>query len=142
MAEAQQGQESDIYRLVRMILERNFDPCIVFSFSKLECEELSRQMQGLDLSDEDEKKLIGEIFAGAVDCLSEDDRRLPQIQEVLPMLLRGVGVHHAGLLPIVKEVIEVLFQEGLLKVGGSGGGRGRPGGRQPRGSAHDFLVDD
>ena len=32
------------------------------------------------------------------------------------MLKRGVGVHHSGLLPIVKEVVEILFQEGLIKV--------------------------
>ena len=39
------------------------------------------------------------------------------LQHILPMLRRGIGVHHSGLLPIVKEVIEILFQEGLLKVG-------------------------
>lgn len=39
-----------------------------------------------------------------------------QINEALPMLKRGIGVHHSGLLPILKEVIELLFQEGLLKV--------------------------
>ncbi len=48
--------------------------------------------------------------------LSEEDRRLPQISAILPMLKRGIGVHHSGLLPILKEVIEILFQEGLLKV--------------------------
>ena len=32
------------------------------------------------------------------------------------MLKRGIGIHHSGLLPIIKEVIEILFQEGLLKV--------------------------
>ena len=35
---------------------------------------------------------------------------------MLPLLKRGIGIHHGGLLPIVKEVIELLFQEGLLKV--------------------------
>ena len=49
---------------------------------------------------------------------AEDDRRLPQITGLLPMLRRGIGVHHSGQLPILKEVIEILFQEGLLKVGG------------------------
>lgn len=44
----------------------------------------------------------------------------PQINTILPMLKRGIGVHHSGLLPIVKEVIELLFQEGLIKVGGLG----------------------
>jgi antiviral helicase SKI2 len=28
----------------------------------------------------------------------------------------GLGVHHAGLLPIVKEIVEMLFCRGLLKV--------------------------
>lgn len=32
------------------------------------------------------------------------------------ILKRGIGIHHGGLLPILKEVIEILFQEGLLKV--------------------------
>ena len=57
----------------------------------------------------------GLIVSAQVDCLSEDDRRLPQIQHLPGMLRRGVGVHHSGLLPIVKEVIEILFQEGLIK---------------------------
>ena len=36
--------------------------------------------------------------------------------QMLPMLKRGIGVHHSGLLPLLKEVVEILFQEGLLKV--------------------------
>lgn len=32
------------------------------------------------------------------------------------MVIRGIGVHHAGLLPIVKEMVEILFAEGLIKV--------------------------
>jgi len=31
------------------------------------------------------------------------------------LLERGIGIHHGGLLPILKEVIEILFQEGLVK---------------------------
>jgi hypothetical protein len=50
----------------------------------------------------------------------------PQINKMLPMLKRGVGVHHSGLLPILKEVVELLFQEGFIKVGAGKGGRGRP----------------
>ena len=34
---------------------------------------------------------------------------------ILPLLKRGIGIHHGGLLPILKEIIEILFQEGLLK---------------------------
>ena len=35
---------------------------------------------------------------------------------MLPILKRGIGIHHGGLLPIIKEVIEILFQEGLIKI--------------------------
>lgn len=33
-----------------------------------------------------------------------------QVQTILPLLKRGVGIHHGGLLPILKEIIEILFQ--------------------------------
>lgn len=42
---------------------------------------------------------------------------LSQVSNMLPLLKRGIGVHHSGLLPILKEVIEILFQEGFIKVG-------------------------
>lgn len=50
-----------------------------------------------------------------MDLLSDDDKKLPQVSNMLPLLKRGIGVHHSGLLPILKEVIEILFQEGLIK---------------------------
>ena len=39
-----------------------------------------------------------------------------QIVRVQGLLHRGIGVHHAGLLPIVKEVVEMLFCRGVIKV--------------------------
>ena len=32
------------------------------------------------------------------------------------LLKRGIGTHHSGILPILKEVVEMLFQRGLVKV--------------------------
>jgi len=37
-------------------------------------------------------------------------RKLPQVEQFLPLLKRGVGIHHGGLLQRLKEVIEILFQ--------------------------------
>ena len=65
---------------------------------------------------EEEKEAIKMIFGNAVNLLSEEDRRLPQIKGVLPYLLRGIGIHHSGQLPIMKEIVEILFGEGLIKV--------------------------
>ncbi|KAG0272234.1 ATP-dependent RNA helicase mtr4 [Linnemannia exigua] len=107
---------SDIYKIVKMIQVKNLYPVIVFSFSKRECEALALQMANLGFNSDKEGKLVLQVFNNAISSLSECDRTLPQIKYLLPLLQRGIGIHHAGLLPILKEVIEILFQEGLVKV--------------------------
>jgi ATP-dependent RNA helicase DOB1 len=99
-----------------MINMKNYHPVIVFSFSKRECENNALQLSKMDFNSEDEKQLVGSIYENAIQSLGEDDRDLPQIVNLLPLLKRGIGIHHSGLLPILKEVIEILFQEGLLKI--------------------------
>jgi ATP-dependent RNA helicase DOB1 len=108
-------EKSDIYKIVRLIMTRNLNPVIIFAFSKRECEALAMQMSKLDFNTEDESNTVSQVFENAIGALSEDDRKLPQIELILPLLKRGVGIHHGGLLPILKEVIEILFQEGLIK---------------------------
>ncbi|KAI7863459.1 rRNA-processing arch domain-containing protein [Spinellus fusiger] len=107
---------SDIYRIIKMVMMKNYHPVIVFSFSKRECEANALQLSKLDFNDESERDMVSQVFNNAISSLNEDDRQLPQIQQLVPLLRRGIGVHHGGLLPIMKETIEVLFQEGLLKV--------------------------
>jgi ATP-dependent RNA helicase DOB1 len=108
--------QTDIYKIVKMIMLKNYNPVIVFSFSKRECEDYALQMSQLAFNSEEEKAVVSKVFNGAIDMLAPEDRELPQVQHILPLLKRGIGVHHSGLLPILKEVIEILFQEGLIKV--------------------------
>lgn len=107
---------SDLYKIVKMILAKNYQPVIIFSFSKRECETLAMQVSKVDFNVPEETKLVANVFENAIESLSPEDRTLPQIEGILPLLKRGIGVHHSGLLPILKEVIEILFQEGLIKV--------------------------
>jgi ATP-dependent RNA helicase DOB1 len=67
-------------------------------------------------STEEEKGLVDEVFNNAIDALSDEDKKLPQVEAVLPLLRKGIGIHHGGLLPLLKETIEILFSEGLIKV--------------------------
>uniref|UniRef100_UPI00358E6646 exosome RNA helicase MTR4 n=1 Tax=Myxine glutinosa TaxID=7769 RepID=UPI00358E6646 len=106
---------SNVFKIVKMIMERNFQPVIIFSFSKKECEAYALQMSKLDFNEDEEKRLVEEVFMNAIDCLSDEDKKLPQVEHVLPILRRGIGIHHGGLLPILKETIEILFSEGLIK---------------------------
>ncbi|XP_072023609.1 exosome RNA helicase MTR4-like [Amphiura filiformis] len=107
--------QSNIFKIVKMIMERNFQPVIIFSFSKKECEAYAMNLSKLDFNTNEEKNLVAEVFNNAIDCLCDEDKQLPQVEDVLPLLKRGIGIHHSGLLPILKETIEILFSEGLLK---------------------------
>lgn len=108
--------KSDIYKIVKMIWMKKYNPVIVFSFSKRDCESLALKMSKLDFNTDDERDTLTKIFNNAIAILPDSDKELPQIKHILPLLRRGIGIHHSGLLPILKEIIEILFQEGLLKV--------------------------
>lgn len=106
---------SDIYKIVKLIMERKFQPVIIFSFSRRECEQHAMSMSKLDFNSQEEKDIVENVFKNAISCLNEEDRSLPAIDLMLPLLQRGIAVHHSGLLPIIKELVEILFQEGLVK---------------------------
>lgn len=90
-------------------------PAVIFSFRRKDCEYFAIRLIDDYLNDE-EKEAVNTVFRNAIDSLRKEDRELPIINNILPLLLRGIGIHHSGLLPIIKEIVEILFQEGLLKV--------------------------
>ncbi|KAE9555773.1 hypothetical protein FO519_000987 [Halicephalobus sp. NKZ332] len=111
------AQESNVSVIIRTIMERDMLPCIVFSFSRKECEGYANVLREVDYNkDFNSKKAVETVFNMALEILTPEDRALPQVTTLLPFLVRGIGVHHSGLLPILKEVVELLFGEGLIKV--------------------------
>ncbi|CAH8497985.1 unnamed protein product [Dicrocoelium dendriticum] len=107
--------EDNVVQIVRLLKHRSLEPIIVFSFSKKECEIYALQLAKFDFTTDAEKKVVDEVFRNAIDGLSAEDRALPQVESVLPLLRRGVGIHHGGLLPLLKETVEILFGENLIK---------------------------
>jgi len=91
-------------------------PAIFFTFSKRLCEEYGRSLQLLDLTTPAEKQCIVKFLDGAMGNLREEDRQLPQIRFMREQAYRGVAVHHGALLPFVKECVEILFSENLIKI--------------------------
>ncbi len=45
------------------------------------------------------------MFNNATDILSEDDKNLPQLKAMKEIIKKGIGIHHGGLLPLLKEVV-------------------------------------
>ncbi|OAG29346.1 ATP-dependent RNA helicase DOB1 [Nematocida displodere] len=112
-----QREKINVVDILRILQSTNNIPTIVFSFRRKECEDYGlTALREFDFNTEEEKELVDTIFTNALNSLRDEDRSLPQITSIIDMLKRGIGIHHSGLLPIIKEIIEILFQENLLKV--------------------------
>lgn len=103
-------------QLVQYLKQHNLLPAVVFVFSKKRCEEYADTLSGVDFCTAKEKSEIHMFVDRAVSRLKKEDRELPQILKIRDLLSRGIAVHHGGLLPIVKECIEILFSRTLVKV--------------------------
>lgn len=84
-------------------------------FSKKQCKELALNLK-VDLNTNTEASEVHKFFKKCISSLTVDDQDLPQIQMMFSLLKRGIGLHHGGLLPILKEIVEILFSQGLVKV--------------------------
>jgi superfamily II RNA helicase len=90
---------------------RNMLPAIYFLFSRRGCEEAMKMARGIPLLHADEQKELKR----QIEEFTKDNPNLANHPHI-PYLLEGMSVHHAGMLPSWKGMIEKLFQKGLLKV--------------------------
>lgn len=102
--------------LVQYLNQKKLLPAVIFVFSKKRCEDYADTLGSVNFCTARERSEIHMFIDRAVARLKKEDRELPQILKIRDMLSRGIAVHHGGLLPIVKECIEILFSKSLVKV--------------------------
>lgn len=111
------AQDRNIWvHLVQHLKKHNLLPACIFVFSKKRCEQNADALSNLDFCTASEKSAIHMIIERSIARLKPEDRVLPQIRRLRELLSRGIAVHHGGLLPIVKEVVEILFAKTLVKI--------------------------
>jgi superfamily II DNA/RNA helicase len=86
-----------------------FTPALVFCFNRDECWTVAEQLKGKALLAEGQQARL----ADELQRHSWSGGAGPKLKQVLQ---RGVGVHHAGLLPRYKRIVESMFQRKLLSV--------------------------
>ncbi|KAI8380104.1 NUC185 domain-containing protein [Blakeslea trispora] len=102
--------------LIGMLKTKTLLPVVIFTFSKKRCEEYASGLSKTDLCTSLEKSEIHVFIERSLVRLRGTDKQLPQILRMRDLLSRGIAVHHGGLLPIIKEMVEILFARGLVKV--------------------------
>ena len=103
-------------KLLDEICERELLPALYFCFSRKECEIKAEKSMHRRLLNRSERNRIEDLFYEICDRFELDPKDDPALSAILGRALCGVGYHHAGVLPIHKEVVERLFTSGLLKL--------------------------
>lgn len=93
-------------------------PAIYFVFSRAGCDEAARTVAGagIRLVGRGHADTIGEIIDRHVAPLDEATREALEVPRWRRQLEQGIGVHHAGLVPAMKEAVEECFVRGLLGI--------------------------
>ena len=90
-------------------------PAIVFQFSRAGCERLAKGTTGTFL-DSSDAALVNTLWHFHLSRYKASLETSPQYHSLLALAQRGIAFHHSGLLPFLKEILEVLFSRGLIKV--------------------------
>jgi superfamily II RNA helicase len=89
-------------------------PALFFVFSRKNCVQYASKVTA-SLVDSSESAAIKHILNFHLHRYP-DLKTLPQYYELEGLLLKGIAYHHSGLLPILKEIVEILFGRGLVRV--------------------------
>ncbi|MFV0634155.1 DEAD/DEAH box helicase [Demequina sp.] len=114
-----QGRRSPPRFAVVDVLDRQaLLPAIVFVFSRAGCEDAVDQVRsaGMRLTTDDERARIARIIEERCAGLPAEDLGALGYLHWRDHLEAGIAAHHAGMIPLFKEVVEELFAAGLIKV--------------------------
>src|SRR6266853_1039964 len=110
---------NDLLKVIEELRRLDILPSIYFIFSRRGCREALQRCSyhDIDLTTAEEKEAIDRVAAERLLGLKDrDEEALFRRMVDARLLRRGMAEHHAGLLPYHKEMVEELFQRGLIKV--------------------------
>ena len=101
--------ETPLHETVRHLVDRGRAPIYIVCFTQRGAAEEAQNLMSLDYASKEDKRAIAKALEGT---------RLdsPYGKELSRFIRHGIGLHHAGLLPKYRLLVEKLAQKGLLKV--------------------------
>ena len=101
--------EKPLHEMIQELLRANRMPVYLVNFTQRSAAEQSQNLMSIDVCSKEEKEKLKAALVGA-------RFDTPFGKELKRLLLHGIGLHHAGLLPRYRRLVERLAQQGMLKV--------------------------
>ena len=108
-----------INQVAKYLVENDMLPALCFVLSRKQLEVCAHEVTTILLEDDSK---VPYIIRRECDHIL---RKLPNFQEYLELpeytsltklLEKGVGIHHAGMMPVFREMVELLFSKGYIKI--------------------------
>jgi superfamily II RNA helicase len=99
---------------IETLAEKELLPALFFSFSRAECERYAASVQG-SLIDTSDAAAVEHIIDYHLRTLKPQLETTSQYWIIRALLCRGIAFHHSGLLPVLKEIVEILFGKGHVR---------------------------
>lgn len=104
-----------INHCITQLEKENKLPSIFFTLSKSQIDTFVHKING-NFLDKDEINRVNKIWDDNLLKYKKDFETSTQFLELYNLVIRGVGYHHSGIIPILKEIVELLYSEKLIKV--------------------------
>lgn len=111
-------EEPHAHDIVDSLKSQQLLPAIYFLFSRNDCQVYAERLAMMrpGLVEPGQQEQIEAVLQTYLTSMRPEDRELDQVQLIADLARKGIGFHHAGLLPILKQLVEVLFGRGLMQV--------------------------
>ena len=108
-----------INEVCKVMRQKEMFPALFFVFSRKKVEEIANEIT-FPLFEENEKdyeieKVCKQLIVSRVTNWKEYII-LPEYTKYIQLLNKGIGIHHAGMLPIFREMFEILYEKRYIKV--------------------------
>jgi superfamily II RNA helicase len=101
--------------LIARLNEKTLLPALFFVFSRKGCENYADSVEHT-LLDSSDTASVKHILHFHLHRYGETVSKLPQYYTLAKLLERGIAFHHSGLVPVLKEIVEILFSRGFVKL--------------------------
>jgi superfamily II RNA helicase len=101
--------------LIARLQDQTLLPALFFVFSRKDCERYAAKVEHT-LIDSSDTAAVKHILDFHLYKYGDALRQLPQYNTLRALLEKGIAFHHSGLLPVLKEMVEILFGRGLIKL--------------------------
>ena len=104
-----------INQLIARLESSTLLPALFFVFSRKGCEKYAANVEHT-LLDSSDTASVRHILDFHLHRYGDELKRLPQYHALRGLLERGIAFHHSGVLPVLKEIVEILFSKGFVKL--------------------------